>query len=58
MIRSVLKGSGSALPKKVVSNAELAKTVESRADWVGNREAQKSVARGDLVSAVRQMLGR
>ena len=26
MIRSLIKGSGSALPKRVVSNAELAKT--------------------------------
>ena len=29
MIRSVFKGSGSALPKRVVTNAELAKTVSA-----------------------------
>ena len=36
--------------------AELAKSVESRAEWVGNREAQKSVKRGDLVAEIQKML--
>jgi histidyl-tRNA synthetase len=38
--------------------AELAKSVESRAEWVANREAQKSVKRDDLVAEVLKMLGR
>lgn len=37
MIRSVLKGSGSALPKKAVSNAELAKTVDTNDEWIRDR---------------------
>lgn len=37
MIRSVLKGSGSALPIKAVSNAELAKTVETSDEWIRDR---------------------
>jgi histidyl-tRNA synthetase len=36
--------------------AELAKSVESRAEWVGNREAQKSVKRSQLVAEIKAML--
>ena len=44
--------------KDLALGAELAKSVESRAEWVANREAQKSVARTDLVAEVKKMLGR
>jgi histidyl-tRNA synthetase len=44
--------------KDLALGAELAKSVESRADWVGNRQAQVSVKRSDLVAEVRKMLGR
>ncbi len=37
MIRSVIKGSGSALPKRVVTNAELAKTVDTSDEWIRER---------------------
>ncbi len=37
MIRSVVKGSGSALPKRVVTNAELAKTVDTSDEWIRER---------------------
>ncbi len=37
MIRSVVIGSGSALPKRCVSNAELAKTVDTSDDWIRER---------------------
>jgi 3-oxoacyl-[acyl-carrier-protein] synthase-3 len=37
MIRSVFKGSGSALPKRVVSNDELAKTVDTSDEWIVER---------------------
>ena len=37
MIRSVIKGSGSALPKRVVSNEELAKTVDTSDEWIRER---------------------
>ncbi|WP_119083726.1 beta-ketoacyl-ACP synthase III [Altererythrobacter sp. B11] len=37
MIRSVLKGAGSALPKRAVSNAELAKTVDTSDEWIRER---------------------
>ena len=42
--------------KDLALGAELAKTVESRADWVGNREAQKMVSRAALVQEVKTML--
>ena len=37
MIRSVLKGTGSALPAKVVSNAELAERVDTSDEWIRER---------------------
>lgn len=37
MIRSVLTGTGSALPKRVVSNAELAETVDTSDEWIVER---------------------
>ncbi len=37
MIRSVVIGSGSALPKRAVSNAELAKTVDTTDEWIVER---------------------
>ncbi|MHA6317042.1 beta-ketoacyl-ACP synthase III [Altererythrobacter sp. CAU 1778] len=37
MIRSVLLGSGSALPKRVVTNAELAEQVDTSDDWIVER---------------------
>ena len=37
MIRSVFRGSGSALPAKVVSNAELSKTVDTTDEWIVER---------------------
>ena len=49
---------GEVTLKDLALGAELAKSVESRAEWVANREAQVSVARADLVAQVRKMLGR
>lgn len=37
MIRSVIKGSGSALPKRCVSNEELAKQVDTSDEWIRER---------------------
>ncbi|WP_095011628.1 beta-ketoacyl-ACP synthase III [Tsuneonella mangrovi] len=37
MIRSVVTGSGSALPKRAVSNAELAETVDTSDEWIVER---------------------
>ena len=37
MIRSVLKGTGSALPVRRVSNAELAETVDTTDEWIVER---------------------
>ena len=37
MIRSVLKGTGAALPRRAVSNEELAKTVDTTDDWIRER---------------------
>ena len=43
--------------KDLALGAELAKSTESRAEWVGNREAQKSVPRAALVAQIKAMLG-
>ena len=43
--------------KDLALGAELAKSTESRAEWVGNREAQKSVPRAELVAQIKAMLG-
>ena len=37
MIRSVFKGAGSALPKKVVTNEELAQRVDTSDEWIRER---------------------
>ena len=37
MIRSVFRGSGSALPARVVTNADLAKTVDTSDEWIVER---------------------
>ncbi|MDP4539820.1 beta-ketoacyl-ACP synthase III [Qipengyuania sp. DY56-A-20] len=37
MIRSILRGTGSALPSKCVSNAELAERVDTSDDWIVER---------------------
>jgi len=52
------RAGGQVQLKDLALGAELAKGVESRAEWVANREAQKSVARIDLVAEVKKMLGR
>ena len=41
--------------KDLALGTELAKSVESRAEWVANREAQKSVKRADLVAEIKAM---
>ncbi len=59
---AVIEGSdertkGEVTLKDLALGAELAKSVENRADWVKDRPAQKSVARADLVQEIRAMLG-
>ena len=44
--------------KDLALGAELAKSVENRADWVKDRAAQQSVPRAKLVESVRAMLAR
>jgi histidyl-tRNA synthetase len=51
------KAQGVVTLKDLALGAELAKNVESRAEWVGNRQAQVSVKRSDLVAEVRKLLG-
>ncbi|MEY4708850.1 MAG: hypothetical protein RJB58_2573 [Pseudomonadota bacterium] len=58
---AVIEGSderarGEVTLKDLALGAELAKSVETRAEWVANREAQKSVKRTDLVSEIKAML--
>ncbi|MBO9602663.1 MAG: ketoacyl-ACP synthase III [Novosphingobium sp.] len=42
MIRSVVKGTGSALPARAVSNDELAKTVDTSDEWIVERTGIRS----------------
>ena len=42
MIRSVFKGSGSALPKRAVSNLELSETVDTTDEWIRERTGIKN----------------
>lgn len=37
MIRSLIRGSGSALPRRIVTNAELAERVDTSDDWIVER---------------------
>jgi histidyl-tRNA synthetase len=60
---AVIEGSderakGEITLKDLALGAELAKSVESRAAWVKDRPAQKSIARADLVREIRAMLGK
>jgi histidyl-tRNA synthetase len=52
------KANNKVTVKDLALGAELAKNIESRADWVGNREAQMTVDRSDLAAQVRKMLVR
>jgi histidyl-tRNA synthetase len=49
---------GEVTLKDLGLGAELAKNVDSRAEWVGNRQAQVSVRRADLVDEIRKLLAR
>jgi histidyl-tRNA synthetase len=44
--------------KDLKLGAEMSKSVESRAEWVGARAAQETVKRSDLVAKVRELLAR
>jgi histidyl-tRNA synthetase len=52
------RAKGEVTLKDLEAGAELAKSVESRAAWVGERVAQVSVKRGRLVEEVRMLLER
>jgi 3-oxoacyl-[acyl-carrier-protein] synthase-3 len=41
-VRSVIAGVGSALPRRRVSNAELAKTVDTSDEWIVERTGIRS----------------
>jgi histidyl-tRNA synthetase len=47
---------GEVTLKDLAAGAELAKSTESRAEWLGERKAQISVKRGDLVAEVKKLL--
>jgi histidyl-tRNA synthetase len=60
---AVIEGSderakGEVTLKDLALGAELAKSVESRAAWVSERQAQISVKRADLVSEIQKLLKR
>jgi 3-oxoacyl-[acyl-carrier-protein] synthase III len=41
-LRAVIKGTGSALPKRIVTNAELAAQVETSDEWITERTGIKA----------------
>ena len=49
---------GEVTLKDLALGAELAKSVESRAEWTATRQAQVSVKRADLVAEIRKLLAR
>ena len=51
------RANGQITIKNLATGAEMAKSIESRAEYLGARQAQETVARGDLVATVRRMLG-
>ncbi len=51
------RASGQITVKNLAAGAELSKSIASRAEWLGDRQAQQTVARGGLVAAVRAALG-
>jgi histidyl-tRNA synthetase len=60
---AVIEGSderakGEVQLKDLALGSEMAKNIESRADWVKDRAAQISVKRNELVTQVRKMLAR
>jgi histidyl-tRNA synthetase len=52
------RAKGEVTLKDLALGAELAKSVESRAAWTANRQAQVSVKRADLVGEIKKLLGR
>jgi histidyl-tRNA synthetase len=52
------RAKGEVTLKDLALGAELAKSVESRAEWTATRQAQASVKRADLVSEIRKLLAR
>jgi histidyl-tRNA synthetase len=51
------RAKGEVVLKDLKVGAEVAKTVETRAEWVGARAGQASVKRADLVAEVKKRLG-
>ncbi len=52
------RAKGQVTIKDLKLGAEISKTTESRAEWVGARAAQETVKRSDLVAKVREFLAR
>jgi histidyl-tRNA synthetase len=50
------RAKGEVTLKDLALGAELAKSVESRAAWTANRQAQRNVPRDSLVAAIKDML--
>jgi len=50
------RAKGEVTLKDLALGAELAKSVESRAAWTAERQAQVSVKRGDLVAEIKKLL--
>jgi histidyl-tRNA synthetase len=51
------RAAGQITIKNLAAGAEMAKSIESRAEYLGARQAQETVARAQLVATVAKMLG-
>jgi histidyl-tRNA synthetase len=51
------RADGQITIKNLATGAEMAKSIESRAEYLGARQAQETVARSELVATVAKMLG-
>jgi histidyl-tRNA synthetase len=52
------QANGKVKIKDLVAGAELAKSAETRADWIGNSQAEHAVDRAGLVASVQALLAR
>jgi histidyl-tRNA synthetase len=52
------RAKGEVTVKDLKLGAEISKTTESRAEWVGARAAQETIKRSDLVAKVRELFAR
>ena len=48
MLRSVIEGVGSALPKRIMTNADISKIVDTTDEWIVERTGMGASYRGEM----------